>query len=165
MRKSFAAFVIFSLVLGAIVTSTTASVAADTHVIKPNSTPAWTSDGKTPSKPDGTPLVIDDLKIGDIIDVQIAAGLPHGVITIKQLANVQPPADNETKDPVLACGEDKSAKPNAVLREIECGAASKFGIRYVGSMKLEVLDTFTGDINFWCTVHHFLMTATLKLKP
>jgi hypothetical protein len=162
MRKSLAA-----LALGAIVTYASPSVAADTHVIKSDSTPAWTSDGKAPSKTDGTPLVIDDLKIGDIIDIQIASGFPqHGVIAIKQLANV-PPAQNEIRDPVTnpvwACGQAKSDA--AVLREIECGAASKFGVKYAGSMKLEVMDTFKGDINFWCVVHHFMMTGTLKLKP
>ena len=72
--------------------------------------------------------------------------------------------DNEIKDPVLACGEDKATKPNAVLREIECGAKSNFGIAFRGSMKLEVLDTFKSDVNFWCVVHQFGMTGTLKLE-
>jgi hypothetical protein len=160
MRKSLAA-----LALGIVVTYAGPSLAVDTHVIKSTSNLTWTSDGKTPSKTDGTPIVIDDLKIGDIIDIQIAPGFPqHGFITIKQLANVQPPGDNETKDPVWACGvTDRPAA--AVLREVECGAASTFGVKYSGSMKLEVLDTFKADVNFWCVVHHFLMTGTLKLQP
>src|SRR5450631_2685561 len=98
MRKSLAA-----LALGIIVTYAGPSLAADTHVIK-SSGFTWTSDGKAPSKTDGTPIVIGDLMIGDIIDVQIAPGFPqHGFITIMQLANI-PPNQNETKDPVWTCG-------------------------------------------------------------
>ena len=157
MRKSLAA-----LALGMIVTYAGPSLAGDTHVIK-SSGLSWTSGGKNPSKTDGTPIVIDDLKIGDIIDVQIAPGFPqHGFITITQLANV-PPDQNETKAPVWTCGV--ATKPDtAVLREIECGAASQVGVKYSGSMKLEVLGTFKADVNFWCFVHHFAMTGTLKLK-
>jgi hypothetical protein len=65
----------------------------------------------------------------------------------------------------LACGEDANAKPNAVLREIECGAASQFGVAFTGSMELEVLNAFTSDTNFWCVIHQFGMTGTFKLKP
>ncbi len=163
MRKSLKAFVVFGLAFGETVMWVSTSSAADTHVIQSTPQFTWTYNGQS-SKPNGTPLIVDDLRIGDVVEFQIAGAVPHGVITIKQVAN-QPPADNETKDPVLACGEDKSAKPNAVLREIECGAASNFGIKFRGSMKLEVLDTFRGDTSFWCVVHKFGMTGTLRLRP
>jgi plastocyanin len=163
MRKSLKAFVVFWLTLGVTVMWVNTGSAADTHVIKSTPQFTWTSNGKS-SKTDGTPLIVDDLRIGDVVEFQIAGVVPHGVITIKQVAN-QPPASNETRDPVLACGEDKSAKPNAVLREIECGNASQFGVPFKGSMKLEVLDTFKEDTSFWCVVHRFGMTGKLKLKP
>jgi hypothetical protein len=136
---------------------------AETRVIKATPDFTWLFNGKE-SKTDGTPVIVDSLQVGDIIDVQVSANDDHGFITIKQLANL--PADqNQTTEPVLACGEDKATKPNAVLRETECGAKSQFGHDFTGSMKLEVLSTFTNDVNFWCTEHFFMMTGTLKLKP
>ena len=161
MRKSLAAFTIFN-VLGASITFASASFAADTHVITTTSSVAWTYNGQS-SKTNGTPVIVDDLKIGDIIEIKVPDDATHGLITIKRLANVRPPSDNETKDPVLACGE--SDKSSAMLREIDCGAASQFGQGFTGSMKLEVLANFTGEINFWCVFHHFGMTGTLKLRP
>ena len=32
-------------------------------------------------------------------------------------------------------------------------------------MKLEILDKFQNDVNFWCVIHLSGMTGTLKLKP
>lgn len=132
---------------------------ADTHVIKATSSLTWEYNGQS-SDTNGDPLVVGDLKIGDIVEVQIPRA-PHGFVTIKK--NPGAPA-TEIKDPVLACGEASSAKPNAVLKEIDCGAESKFGVKYVGSMKLEVLSTFKDDVDFWCVVHTDAMTGTLKLK-
>jgi hypothetical protein len=160
MRKSLAAFIVIGSALGGIVTSLAPADAADPRVIKAVRL-VWTSNGQS-SQQDGTPLIVDGLSVGDVIDVQIGPGIAHGLVTIKQIVN--PPDDNEAKDLVLACGEDKAAKPNAVLQEIECGATSNFGIPYRGSMKLQVLDTFTSDVNFWCVVHVGMMTGTLKLK-
>src|SRR4051794_6005749 len=82
---SFVASIIFSGV----------GVAADTHVIKATSSITWMYNGKS-SKTDGTPLVVDDLRVGDIIDVQVDPGIPHGLITIKQHAKLLP-SENETK--------------------------------------------------------------------
>jgi hypothetical protein len=154
--------VFLALVAGSL--SSGAALAADTHVIKASSSITWTYNGKS-SKTDGTPLVVDDLKVGDIVEVQVSAdGIPHGFITIKQVANL-PPGQNETRDLVIACGEQPASKPNAVLAETECGgASSKFGVPFTGSMKLEVLKTFQADTNFWCVIHRFGMTGILKLK-
>lgn len=159
MRKSLAAFIGIWSAIGTVVAFVNPGVAADTRIIKalPG---AWTSNGQS-STGDGKPLIVDGLKVGDVVEIQLGPGVPHGFITIKQLADVP---NNQTKDLVLACGEAKSAKPKAVLRETGCGAASKFGIPFKGSLKLQVLDTFKGDVNFWCVVHEFGMTGTLKLK-
>jgi hypothetical protein len=163
MRKSSAPFIVVWLALGTVLAFVSPCVAADTHVIMSTPQFTWTYNGRS-STDDGTPVIVDDLKIGDVVEIRVGDGM-HGLITIKQLADVSPPESNQTKDPVLACGEDANAKPNAVLREIECGATSQFGAAFTGSMKLEVLNTFTSDTNFWCVIHQFGMTGTLKLKP
>jgi hypothetical protein len=166
MRKSSAISFAVCLVLVAVTAAgnTNLAAAADTHTIKATSQITWTYNDQA-SKRDGTPLVVDDLKVGDVVEIQIDPGpISHGFVTIKMIANL-PPSENETKDLVLACGENKNAKPNAVLQELDCGAGSKFGVRFTGSMRLEVLDTFKAETNFWCVVHHFGMTGTLKLKP
>ena len=152
MRTSLAAFIGVWSVLGATF-AVVSPVVADTRVIKAMRPVAWTSNGQS-SGHDGTPL-----NVGDVIDVQISGPNPHGFVTIKQLADN---GDNEARDLVLACGEDKATKPNAVLREIECGAASQFGIEFQGSMKLEILDTFKNDVNFWCVIHLSGMTGKPK---
>jgi hypothetical protein len=162
MRKSFAVFGVFGLTFGAVVTVAGPSLAADTRVITTTPAVAWTSGGKS-SKTDGTPLVIENLQVGDIIEVRVPPGATHGFITTKQHANVPPP-QNDDKGFVWACGQTN--KPEAaVLREIECGTTSNFGMNFVGTLKLEVLSTFKNDVNFWCTQHHFGMTGVLKLKP
>lgn len=158
MGKSLKGFGAVLLASGLTAMSAEIGYAADTVVIKSTQQRTWTSGGKS-SKTDGTPLVIDNLKVGDIVEFDIAAGIPHGVITIKKLAN-DPPGTNEDKVPVQACGENK---PDAVLREIACGAASQFGKAFQGTMKLEVTNKFKADTHFWCIVHKFGMTGTLKL--
>ncbi|SRR6266568_6884126 len=163
MRKSLAALFIGGCsVLGATF-AYVSPVLAETRVITAMRPVAWASNGQSSDEDTGTPLIVGDLNIGDVIDVQISGGNPHGFVTVKQL--VKPPADNEARELVLACGEDKTKKPNAVLREIECGPASHFGEEFKGSMKLEILDTFKDDVNFWCVIHLSGMTGTLKLKP
>jgi len=145
--------VVFSGIIGS-------GLAADTHVIVGTQQVNWTYNSKasTPSQP----LVVDDLKVGDTIDIQIPAGpIPHGFITITKAGSV--PA-TETKDLVLACGETATSKPNAVLQEVNCGAASQFGVRFKGSMQLQVMPNFKGDVNFWCIVHHAGMAGVLRLK-
>lgn len=159
MRNSSMLLSASCLVLGGFFTCTSAADAADTFVIGTQGI-AWTYKEKksTPT----TPLVVDELKIGDVVEVKIAGAIPHGIVTIKRSGGA-PPA--EDKSFVLACGEDKSAKPNAVLREIECGATSKFGIAFTGSMRLEIMDTFKDPVDFYCVIHFAGMAGTLKLKP
>jgi hypothetical protein len=161
MRNSVASLIFASFVFVSAAELAGTRALAETRVIAATPQFTWASNGQD-SKTDGTPLIVDNLQVGDVIDVKVETVIEHGLITIKQLADVN---DNQTTAPVLACGEDQATKPNAVLRETECGAKSQFGRSFSGSMKLEVLDTFTNDVNFWCTEHFFMMTGTLKLKP
>jgi hypothetical protein len=160
MRKFSMGSLIGCLVLGVATMLANTGFAADTHVIMATPQVAWNYHGQISTL--RKPLMVDDLKIGDIIEIQIPqAAIPHGFITVKKDAG-QPPT--ETKDLVVACGEDKSSKPNAVLRELDCGTQSKFGVKFTGSMRLEVLNTFKDDVYFWCVVHRAAMAGTLKLK-
>jgi hypothetical protein len=134
-------------------------VAATTHVIVGTQDITWAYNGNESAL--GKPLVVDDLKVGDIVEIQIPAGdIPHGFVTTTKNAGGNIVV---TRDPVLACGEVPSAKPKAVLREIACGSASQFGIQYTGSMDLEVLSSFSGEVPFYCVVHRSGMPGILKL--
>jgi hypothetical protein len=160
MRKFSMGSLIGCLVLGVATMLANTGFAADTHVIMTTPQVACNYHGQISTL--RKPLMVDDLKIGDIIEIQIPqAAIPHGFITVKKDAG-QPPT--ETKDLVAACGEDKSSKPNAVLRELDCGTQSKFSVKFTGSMRLEVLNTFKDDVYFWCVVHRAAMAGTLKLK-
>jgi hypothetical protein len=160
MRKP-SIFSVASIIFAAILMNASSGVAADTHVIGVEGF-AWTYKGVKSTA--STPLAVDDLKIGDVVEVQIPAGpVHHGFITIKQTGGGPPVED---KSPVLACGEDKTAKPNAVLRELDCsGAASKFGVAFTGSLRLEVMNTFKDPANFYCVIHKTAMPGVLKLAP
>jgi hypothetical protein len=138
---------------------TASSFAADTNVIVGSQqTVAWTSKGKSSTA--RAPIVADGLKVGDIVEIQVPAGpIPHGFAALKKAGN----SSTETKDPILACGEDPKSKPNAVLRETDCSGASKVGVTYKGSLKLEVMDTFKDDLNFWCVVHRAAMPGVIKV--
>jgi hypothetical protein len=159
MKRPLTQSSVACVVFVAVITCSSAGFAAETHVIGTQGT-AWTYKDKksTPA----VPLPIDVLKIGDIVEVKIAGPIPHGIVTIKR-SNGAPPV--EDKSPVLACGEDKTAKPNAVLREIDCGAASKFGVTFTGSLQLEVMDTFKDPVDFYCVIHKAGMAGVLKLAP
>jgi hypothetical protein len=138
------------------------SFAADTHVITAASAVqrVWTytlnGTTKSTSSPNpSTPVVIDDLAVGDILDIEIPQG-NHGFVTTKNGA--------EDKEFVWACGEDKTTKPNAVLQEINCTGNSKFGLPITGGMQLIVLPTFMDETDFWCVLHKGMMIGVLKLK-
>jgi hypothetical protein len=137
------------------------SFAADTHVITAASARVWTYtlNGTTksmsnPSPP--TPVVVDDLAMGDILDIEITGG-NHGFVTTQNGV--------VDKEFVLACGEDGNTKPNAVLQQINCGATSpQFGLPFTGGMQLVVLPTFKNETDFFCVVHLGTMPGKLKLK-
>ncbi len=135
MRKPSMHLTVASAVLGATLLCANPLFAADTHTITVEGF-AWVYKGKksTPT----VPLAVDDLKIGDIVEVQIAPGpVPHGFVTILRTPGA-PPA--EKKSFVQACGETNDA---AVLKEIECGATSKFGGALGGTRTPTILLTAT----------------------
>jgi hypothetical protein len=164
MRKqSMQPSVTISAALGVALTCASPGFAADTHVIGIGADNfSWTYKDKV-SAPNN-PLAVDDLKIGDTVEVQIPDGSLHGFVTIKRSAG-PPPTATVDKSPVLACGEDASSKPNAVLRELDCGAASKFGVAFSGSLRLEVMNTFKDPVDFYCVIHKNGMPGVLKLVP
>lgn len=139
-----------------------AAWAADPHSLTAKKDAAiWIYNGQS-SKTDGTPIVIGDLKVGDILEVTIPPGpAHHGFITIKKGDGG---SMTENPAPVLACGEAPNQKPDAALRETGCdGKPSNFGKPFTGTMKLEVLPTFKTDVDFYCFVHKTIMTGVLKL--
>lgn len=144
--------------LGVTLCLTGRAFGADTHTIVAHANLTWTYNGKASSA--SQPLLVDDLKTGDTVEVQIPGGT-HGFITIKKIPGSP---TTEVKDLVWACGDAPGSKPSAVLREIECGATSKFGVVYTGSLKLEVLPAFKDPVDFYCWVHKAAMPGTLKLK-
>jgi hypothetical protein len=131
--------------------------AADTHTIVAQANLTWKYGTKvsTPT----SPVLVDDLKIGDIVEISIPGG-QHGFVTIKKT----PAPTKEVVDVVLACGESPASKPNAVLKEIECGPKSKFNVPFIGNLKLEVLPTFASAQDFYCVIHKGTMPGILKLK-
>jgi hypothetical protein len=134
--------------------------AAETHVVVAHLNSTWTYAGKTSSALE--PLLVDDLTVGDIVEIQVPRGSgTHGFMTIKKASGGP---TTEITDPVLTCGEPQSAKPNAVLREVECGGASKFNVAFTGSLKLKVLPTFKDPVDFYCNLHRGKMPGTLKLR-
>jgi hypothetical protein len=138
------------------------SSAADTHVIQATAQANWKSDGR---ESDGisNPLVVAVRK-GDILEIRVPGGV-HGMVTLDRKGSETSPRPNELRTLVQTCGEDAPAKPNAVFREIECqGGTSNFAKRFVGVMKLEVLDAFQNEVYFWCVEHTSEMWGTIQLK-
>jgi hypothetical protein len=145
-----------------IISFTSTSASADTHVITATDNKTWNSEGQS-SKTTGVPLVVE-VKKGDTLEIRIPAGrVTHGFVTIDKKADENP---SEAVGLVLAC--DQLPKPDAVLRETGCnGKQTNFGNEdgFTGTLKLEVLGNFKSDVNFWCVIHQAIMWGTIKLKP
>jgi hypothetical protein len=136
-----------------------AARAQDTHTITVQGI-AWKYNGKLSSA--ASPIMVDDLKIGDLVEITIPGGIPHGFVTITRKT---PPPSDKFLDAVLACGETPASKPKAVLKEVcAAGAASHFNKIFVGTLKLEVMNTFTTPVDFYCVQHKDGMPGILKLK-
>jgi hypothetical protein len=133
-----------------------ASAMAETRVIEATDDVTWKSNGQESAS--GTPLVVDRLAPGDVIEVAIEGVVPHGFVTLNK--------DSSASDVslVIACGEDEKAKPNAVIREVDCGPKSNFNKKYKGKMHLQMLDAFKADVPFWCVVHEGDMAGILRPK-
>jgi hypothetical protein len=110
------------------------------------------------------PVVIDDLKPGDVVRFSIR-NLTHGFTPVE---------GNATKklDLVVRCGEDPNdpAKKGAVLQELDCQPGqsvekSKVDKKLVNdAVRLQVLQTFSNPVEFICTQHGPNMRGRLQLQ-
>jgi hypothetical protein len=140
-----------AICLGALA-AVSAESRADNILIENVGATAWKSGGNS-----GSPLTVL-VKKGDVIEVKVTG--PHGFVSIDQPGNVQPDDTPLSLKHFQACGEP--TKPTAMFQEIEC---SRFNKTLTPSMKFRVLDTFQGEVHFWCTVHKSGMWGTFKPRP
>jgi hypothetical protein len=112
-----------------------------------------------------TPVVIDDLKPGDVVRFRIP-GLTHGFTPVE---------GNATKKLglVVRCGENPNdpSLTGAVLQELDCQPGqsvdmSKVDKRLNGpnAVRLQVLQTFSNPVEFICTQHGPNMRGRLQLQ-
>jgi hypothetical protein len=110
-----------------------------------------------------TPVVIDDLKPGDVVRFSIP-DLTHGFTPVE---------GNATKklELVVRCGEDPNAMKGAVLQELDCQPGqsvdkSKVDKRLEGrdAVRLQVLQAFSIPVEFICTQHGPNMRGRLQLQ-
>ena len=114
-----------------------------------------------------TPLEVE-VKKGDVITIKLpTAALVHGFVTIdkKPWKGVDQVDDaRDKKELVVACGQ--AELDSAVLQQVDCDSQpAKFGETSKGTLRLQVLENFTGDVFFWCTAHFQMMWGVLKLQP
>jgi hypothetical protein len=150
----------FRLLLASLITvsalAANREAAAATILIEATPTVTWRSGGME-SGGENAPLIIQ-ATAGDVLEIRVVGG-PHGFVTIDKPGNQSPSSAVKL---VQACGESAQDKPDAVFREIEC---SRFNMRLIANMKLEVLPAFQNDVNFWCVIHQSGMWGTIKRTP
>jgi len=153
------------LSLGAGLMFSASGFAATTHVITADQEKrVWHYDNGSSSKVDGTPVLADDLKIDDVVEIVIKDGLPHGFVA-------HGGKQGDDSDLVQRCGETEKVKPNAVLRELCDGSTTKYAQPFIvgadgtGTLRLQVLSKFKDDFKFWCIFHKSAMQGVLSLKP
>lgn len=114
---------------------------------------------KSASALPATPVVVDDLRPGDIVKFSIP-DLVHGFTPVD--------VNGMTKVGfVVRCGEDPNDVKGAVLQELDCqpGQASKVDVKLSGSqVRLQVLQTFSDPLQFICTQHRARMSGRLQLQ-
>jgi hypothetical protein len=114
---------------------------------------------KSKSSLPATPVVVDDLKPGDVVRFSIP-DLIHGFTPVD--------GNGTTKlGLVVRCGEDAKDVPGAVLQELDCqpGQASKVDVKLSGDkVRLQVLQTFSDPVQFICTQHRARMSGRLQLQ-
>jgi hypothetical protein len=139
------------------IASTALSTAANTHVIFATDDITWFYNGK--SSASGSPVPVDDLVVGDVIQIIVphSENNTHGFVTVTNGAR--------NLDLVLTCGQAEGATPKP-LHQTNCEAAgaSKFGKDFEGVLQLEVMPTFNSSIDFFCTTHGPGMPGRLSLK-
>ena len=158
MRRRWEVRAIACVTISLILSLNGTSAKADTVTITTQGI-AWQSNGQS-STIQGAPLTVA-VKKGDTIQVHVGSG--HGFVTINKPGNQHPAVDTSF---VIACGEDSTSKPNAVLQETNCtaGVPSNFG-KGAGDMTFQVLNQFNADLNFWCVIHKSIMWGVITLKP
>jgi len=152
-----------SLLLALLTFLPTVAYAAENHVIEATNKFSWRSGEKESAGP-STGLIVEVRK-GDTIEIRVSPESgTHGLMTIDKPGDQSP---SNAPALVNACGtDDDETSKDAGLREVcEDGAPSQFGTDFEGKMTLEVLETFSADTNFWCTVHFELMWGVIKLAP
>jgi hypothetical protein len=114
---------------------------------------------KSKSAPPATPVVLDDLKPGDVVRFSIP-DLVHGFTPVDGNGT-------EKLSLVVRCGEDPNNVKDAVLQELDCqpGKASKVDVKLSGDqVRLQVLQTFSDPVQFICTQHRARMSGRLLLQ-
>ena len=160
MKPQLSAALLASGCLAGILAFAGHSSAAETLVIEATQDITWKSGGQ---ESDGKKPLVVAAKKGDILEIRVPAG-SHGFVTLDKKGTESP---SKAVKFVQACGEDPKAKPDAVLREIECnGTNSNFAKTFISPppMKLEILDKFQDDVHFWCVIHTSDMWGTIQLK-
>jgi hypothetical protein len=134
---------------------------------KPDPNNENSPDDKSKSAPPATPVVVDDLKPGDVVRFRIP-NLTHGFTPVEFT-----PGGNLTKKLgfVVRCGEDPNVVKDAVLQELDCQpgqsvATSKVDKKLGGpnAVRLQVLQTFSNPVDFICTQHGPSMRGRLQLQ-
>ncbi len=135
-------------------------------VVKPSGIAWKVFKGDVP-QPNPTPELVIPVNKGDEILFDLSANARHGFSTIDKKGN-----DNPSSLPGAVWSCAQAASPTgAVLHEVECNGTSTIfdpkadsGAGAQGKIKLQVLDNFSDDIHFWCTVHQEDMWGTLHLS-
>ena len=133
------------------------------HLIEGSATvPVFWQYKTSKSQNSGTPVVVDDLQVGDVILVSVPGRIPHGFGPLVD--------GKQSNTPVFTCGDTRNVSdPGIVLRELDCPPDNKSSVGVNlptngGKVRMEVLPSFSADLSFWCTVHTKGMKGMLKLK-
>jgi hypothetical protein len=147
------------------------AAAAAEIVITTTGAPSWKS-ATGESDPDkGSPLVVEVAKGDTILFDLTATTVPHhGVVTIDGKGTENP---SDKPSFVWSCAQPATdpSTTGAVLREMPCSGTSTIfnppgpNKATFGKLRLQVLDNFAGDVNFWCTIHTSVMWGVIRLKP
>jgi hypothetical protein len=92
------------------------------HLIQGSTTtPVFWQYKTSKSQNDGTPVVVDDLQVGDVIVVSVPGRIPHGFGPLV--------GGKQSNTPVFTCGDTrKVSDPGIVLRELDCPPDNKSSV-------------------------------------
>jgi hypothetical protein len=85
-------------------------------------------------------------------------------VTIDGLGNGTNP---QAKPDLVKTCDPASAKGSVAMLEEDCSAGERFNVdlKITGPLKLKVLETASGDLNFWCIEHQQIMTPIIRITP